>query len=226
MKAVNGGNKYYRRSRISEGQFRSLVSHFANDLSATASSQLTGLTRKSVTTIFLKIRRRLARECKRQSPLLTGKIELTEGHACLSCVCGRRGCGTANGKPVFGVLCYENKIHAEIIPDCKKAPLRAIIRGRSVDKAVLRNNGWHGLDGLIDAEYKQPFKVVQADELKGINLRVIDDFWSFSRTRLGKFNGVSNRTFYLHLKECEWRFNLRERDLYSELLELLGSRPL
>ncbi|MDD3897182.1 MAG: IS1595 family transposase, partial [Candidatus Peribacteraceae bacterium] len=33
-------------------------------------------------------------------------------------------------------------------------------------------------------------------------------------------------TFYLHLKECEWRFNHRHENLYTVLLSLLRKSPL
>ena len=55
-------NRYYRCSKISERKFRQLVRYFALDLTASKTAQLTGLTRKSVTVIFLKIRERIAQE--------------------------------------------------------------------------------------------------------------------------------------------------------------------
>jgi transposase len=54
----------------------------------------------------------------------------------------------------------------------------------------------------------------------------IESFRSFAKRRLQKFNGVSARTFNLHLKECEWRFNNRSKNLYQALLTLLRTRPL
>lgn len=224
---MKGENKYYKRSKIPEWKFRSLVLYFARDLSATEVARLTGLTRKSVTTIFLKIRQRIAQERKRSSPLQTGKIEQSEAHSCTRCICGRRGCGINHGKPVFSLLEYDKQIYTKIIPDCKKAPLRAIIRGRPVEDSVLRNNGWHGYNGLVDVEYERAFRVAKdclQDNLYSFD--EIDSFWSFARRRLEKFNGIPNRTFPLHLKECEWRFNLRDRDLYAELLTLLRQHPI
>jgi len=222
-------NNYYRHSRISESKFSSLVRHFAHDLNATDSAQLTGLTRKSATSIFLKIRQRIAQESMRSSPFVTGVIKATESHSCTLCICGRPGCGTTTGKPVFTLLVHDNRIHTQIIPDCRKAPLRAIIRGRYVADEVLLNNGWHGYDALVDVEYEKPYGVKgeAADEAaeKG-TLKEIENFWRFAKGRLEKFNGVSNHTFYLHLKECEWRFNRLELDLYTELLELLGKHPI
>jgi len=54
----------------------------------------------------------------------------------------------------------------------------------------------------------------------------IESFWSFAKTRLSKFNGVSQKTFYYHLKECEFRFNHRNQNLYSLLLKIFRKKPL
>ncbi|MBT5026909.1 MAG: IS1595 family transposase, partial [Nitrospina sp.] len=35
-----------------------------------------------------------------------------------------------------------------------------------------------------------------------------------------KFRGLSKSTFYLHLKECEFRFNHRGENLYLLLLKI------
>lgn len=53
-------NRYYRRSRMSEHQFRQIIRYFALDLTANRTAQLTGLTHKTVNQIYLKIRVRLA----------------------------------------------------------------------------------------------------------------------------------------------------------------------
>ncbi|HUE82511.1 MAG TPA: IS1595 family transposase, partial [Pyrinomonadaceae bacterium] len=52
--------RYYRHSRISESKFCELIRYFSEDRSATEVAKLTGLTRKSVTTIFLRLRQRIA----------------------------------------------------------------------------------------------------------------------------------------------------------------------
>ena len=227
---MTGGNKYYRRSRIPEWKFRALVSHFAEDLSATDAARLTGLTRKTVTTIFLKMRRRIAQECSRRSPFATGLRKSDESYACTVCLCGGR-CAQSNRSPVFALLSHDDFIYADMIPDCRRAVLRALIRGRLPAGGVKELNGWHGFDGLIDIDYGKPFRVgrqISRDPeavLQPLGGDV-EHFWDFVRRRLEKFYGVSNRTFHLHLKECEWRYNLRDADPYTELLSLLKSYPL
>ena len=38
--------------------------------------------------------------------------------------------------------------------------------------------------------------------------------------RLAKFRGLNRKSFYLHLKECEFRFNYRDQNLYLKILTL------
>ena len=54
----------------------------------------------------------------------------------------------------------------------------------------------------------------------------IESFWSFAKRRLIKFNGISKHTFYLHLKETEFRFNYRKENLTEKLLYLFKNQPL
>ncbi|OQA36762.1 MAG: ISXO2-like transposase domain protein [Acidobacteria bacterium ADurb.Bin340] len=54
----------------------------------------------------------------------------------------------------------------------------------------------------------------------------IRSFWSYVKRRLARFNGIPQKTFYLHLKESEFRFNHRKEDLYKILLDLLRIRPI
>ena len=46
------------------------------------------------------------------------------------------------------------------------------------------------------------------------------------KRRLLQFYGVPYQTFYLHLKETEFRFNYRNEDFYSMLLEMIRKQPL
>jgi transposase len=226
---VQQRNRYYRRAHISERKFRQLVRYFALDFSATDTAHLTGLTRKSVTMIFLKIRQRLAQECERASPLSSGEVEVDESYFGARRVRGKRGRGAAGKTPVFDLLKRDGRVYTEIVPDCKKATLQAIIRGRVAPEAVIHSDGWRGYDGLVDVGYAKHYRVNhgQNEFARGPrHINGIESFWSFAKHRLQKFHGVAAHTFYLHLKECEYRFNNRNRNLQAELLKLLTKHPL
>lgn len=226
---MTGQNPYYFRARISTWKFRLLVRYFALDFSATNVATITGLTRKTVTSIFLKIRRRLAQQCERQSPFANGDVEVDESYFGARRVRGKRGRGAAGKTIVFGLLKRDDQVYTEIVPDCKKATLQAIIRGRVRLDAVIHSDGWRGYDGLVDVGFAKHYRVDHGkDEFaRGTHhINGIESFWSYAKRRLQKFNGVSSQTFYLHLKECEWRFNNRSKNLYRELLKLLRKYPL
>jgi len=222
-------NRYYRRSRITEAKFRLLAHHFALDLCASDAAQLTCISHRSVIAIFGKMRRRISEECARQSPFGSGEVEVDESYFGARRVRGKRGRGASGKTIVFGVLKREGKVYTEIVPDCKKTTLQAIIRGRVAPGAVIHSDGWRGYDGLVDVGYSKHYRVNHGDDefANGqSHINGIESFWSFAKRRLQKFNGVPVTTFSLHLKECEWRFNHRHGNLHLELLRLLRHHPL
>jgi transposase len=222
-------NRYYRCSKISERKFLRVLRHFALDLTASRTAQLTGLTRKSVTTIFLKIRERVAEECERSSPFSQCEVEVDESYFGARRVRGKRGRGAGGKTIVFGIFKRNGSVYTEVVPDCKKATLQAIIRGRVAVEAVIHSDGWRGYDGLVDVGYSKHLRVNHgSNEFVRGNSHVngIEGFWSFAKRRLQKFNGVLPETFNLHLKECEYRFNNRDKNLYREMLKLLRKNPL
>ena len=222
-------NRYYRCSKLSERKFLRLLRHFALDLTASRTAQLTGLTRKTVNTIFLKIRERIAEQCERASPFSGCEVEVDESYFGARRVRGRRGRGASGKTIVFGIFKRNGCVYTEIVPDCKKATLQAIIRGRVAPETVIHSDGWRGYDGLVDVGYSKHFRVNHGNNefVRGSShVNGIEGFWSFAKRRLQKFNGVATETFHLHLKECEYRFNLRSQNLYRELLKLLKFNPL
>jgi transposase len=222
-------NRYYRRSKIPERKFRQLVRHFALDLTASHAAQLTGLSRRSVTPIFLRIRERIAEECERASPFSQCEVEVDESYVGARRVRGKRGRGASGKTIVFGIFKRNGCVYTEVVPDCTKATLQAIIRGRVALEAIINSDGWRGYDGLVDVGYAKHFRVNhgQSEFVRGTaHVNGIESFWSYAKRRLQKFNGVSNRTFYLHLKECEHRFNNRNQDLSVLLLKMLERYPL
>jgi transposase-like protein len=222
-------NRYYRRSKISERKMRQLLRHFALDLTASDVAQLTGLSRRSVTTIFLRIRVRISQECKRASPFSSCEVEVDESYFGARRVRGKRGRGASGKTIVFGIFKRNGCVYTEVVPDCKKATLQAIIRGRVAAEAIINSDGWRGYDGLVDVGYAKHFRVNHGKNefVRGEHhVNGIESFWSYAKRRLQKFNGVSARTFYLHLKECEYRFNNRKKDLSHLLFKLLERNPL
>ena len=221
-------NRYVKHAHISEAKFRRLLKGFALDLEADQVAALTGLSRQTINRYFKAIRRRLARLCEEESPF-AGEVEVDESYFGARRIKGRRGRGAYGKKIVFGLLKRNGKVYTEIVPDCQKTTLQAIIRGHVDPQSVIYSDGWRGYDGLVDIGYDKHFRVHHAKNefAKGpSHINGIESFWSYAKMRLYKFRGISKRTFYLHLKECEFRFNHRREDLYRLLLKIFRNEPL
>ena len=221
-------NRYYSRSKISEAKFRQLIRYFAMDLTATDCAELTGLSVRSINSIYQRIRRRLAQQCEQVSPL-GGELEADESYFGPRRIRGLRGRGAGQKTVVFGLLKRGSNVYTEIVPNASKAILQAIIRGKADVASVIHTDRWRGYDGLVDVGFDKHFRVNHGqNEFARGNAHVngIESFWSYAKRRLVQFNGVPRHTFYLHLKETEFRFNHRNTDLYKALLSLLNKHPL
>ncbi len=103
-----------------------------------------------------------------------------------------------------------------------------IIQGKILEGSTIHTDGWKAYDGLILNGYDH-YRVFhsQNEFARGkCHVNGIESFWSFAKRRLAQFNGLSDQTFYLHLKECEWRFNLRSQNIYAILLKEFRKNPL
>ena len=221
-------NRYASRSKISEAKFRQLVKLFAIDLDASQIAQVTGLNRNTVNRYLMAIRQRIADYCEQQAPVL-GEIELDEGYFGPRRVKGLRGRGAGSKTIVFGIFKRQGRVYTEIVPDCSRATLQSVIRGRVSLESVIHSDGWRGYNGLVDLGYQKNFRVNHgenefANERSHIN--GIESFWGYAKTRLTRFRGLRKGTFIWHLKECEFRFNHRGQDIYKVLLKIVRARPL
>jgi len=221
-------NKYYKRSKISEAKFRQIIRYFAMDFTARDTAQLSGISRRSVTDIFGRMRQKIA-YWSRQEARLAGTIEVDESYFGPKRVPGKRGRGAGGKTIVFGIFKREGHVYTEIVPNARKKTLQRIIRGKVNPESIIHSDGWPGYNGLVDVGYDKHFRVKHGeDEFVNPNSHIngIESFWSFAKRRLAQFNGVPKHTFYFHLKETEFRFNHRNTNLYKVILKQLRDDPL
>jgi len=224
---MQGKNRYFRRSHLSEAKFRALIRYFAHDLPAWKIAELSGVSRPTINQLFMKLRIRIAQVCNASSPL-SGEGEVDESYFGARRVRGkkRRGVG---GKPiVFGILERHGKV-SEIVPDASRKHLQSAI----LDQAALEASstrtageatmGWwtwatKSISGCIMVSMSLPAVIAIS--------MALESFWSYAKRRLAKFNAVPRQTFLLHIKECEFRFHHREEDLSDRILTLLKENSL
>jgi len=221
-------NRYIKRSRISEAKFREFIRYFSLDLDAHKIAFLTGLNRNTVNRYLLLIRKRIAEFCEQSSPF-SGEVEVDESYFGAKRIKGKRGRGAYGKTPVFGILQRGGNVYTEIVPDCARKTLQAIIRGRVDPDSVIHSDAWRGYGGLVDLGYKKHYRIHHGKDQFANGKRHIngiESFWSYSKRRLMKFHGIPRSTFYIHLKECEFRFNYRNQNIYKVVLKMLRNNPL
>jgi transposase len=222
-------NCYFKRSKLTAARFRQILRLFSLDLTASDAARLSGVSVRSVNEIYLRLRERLAYECERRRPFKGGEVEIDESYFGPRRVRGKRGRGAGGKTIVFGIFKRDGRVYTEIVPDCSKETLLAVIRGKIKPHVVVHSDGWRGYDGLVDVGYEKHLRIHHGKDqfARGDrHINGIESFWGYAKRRLAKFNGISGSTFYLHLKETEYRFNLRRGDLYETLLKLLRRDPL
>ncbi len=221
-------NKYLYRSRISEAKFRELIKLFSVDLNATQISQLTNLSRNSINNILFALRVRIAKLCEQEKPF-KGEIEVDESFFGAKRKKGKRGRGAYGKTIVFGVYKRNGKVYTEIVPNCSRSTLQAIIKGKVEMDSIIHSDKWRGYNGLVDLGYKKHYRLDHGKDefVRGkSHINGIEGFWGYAKTRLSKFKGMHKNTFYLHLKETEFRYNYRNENLYKLVLENLRKNPL
>ena len=202
-------NKYNGLSRYKQEK---IIRLFCADVTATQAALILGMNRKTINRYYGAFRQAVFAYQEEQKAKFVGTVELDESFFGPARVRGRpgprkRGRGTSK-QPVFGVFERGGRVYTEVVPDCSKATLQGIIRGRIDPESIVHPDGWRGYNGLVDVGYDKHYRINKSKTFaeKGVHINGIESFWSFTKRRLAKFNGVK-KNFDLHLKECEWRWN-------------------
>jgi len=175
-----------------------------------------------------EIRKKIALHCEQASPF-SGEVEVDESYFGAKRVKGKRGRGAFGKTIVFGIFKRNGSVYTEIVSDCSKATLQKAIRGKVGLDSVIHSDGWRGYNGLVDVGYEKHLRVDHGinEFVKGkSHINGIEGFWGYAKTRLAKFRGITKSKFYLHLKECEFRYNNRKVDVNKILLKLIRENPL
>jgi transposase len=192
-------------------------------------AEFTSLHRTTINRLFNRIRVRIAELCEAESPFINGEIELDESYFGARRVRGVRGRGAKGKTPVFGMLKRGERVYTQIVQNCSVRELLPIIKGKADTNAVIYSDGFRSYDGLVNYGYKKHYRVKHGDNefaLGHNHINGIENFWGLCKVRLAKFRGMSKNTFYLHIKECEFRYNNRNKNIYLILLKNLRVFPL
>lgn len=217
-------NRYLFRGRISERKFRDFLRLFALDITADRAAALTGLSHNTTAALYRLLRQRMAELAQQECPF-DGEVEIDESYFGPTRTRGHKGRGNPRKVPVFGILERGGRVHCQIVKNCSKATLQAIVEGRVQPSAEITSDGFRSYDGLVEAGFARHHRINKYHRQdravfseNGVHINGIESFWSYAKRRHAKFNGLRRKSFPAFLKETEFRFNCREKDLYKILL--------
>ncbi len=217
-------NRYIPRAKLSEQQFRQLVSLFALDLEASRIASSLGVSRNTVNGYLRRIRLVIAEASFAAAP----EVESFSCGGAFFMVGEAKGGSRyfhKGSKLFFGVLRADNTMRAEIFPEAASRVTRALLRmelyieGQVYEQGET-DGGWRSFERrLRDAERAVSFDACLQRRRRPEES--IAEYMQYSSNRLEKFRGVREDVILLHMKECEFRFNHRGQNLYTVLMRLL-----
>jgi transposase len=152
---------------------------------------------------------------------LTGEIEIDEalfgGHRK-----GKHGWGAEGKSLVFGIYQRDGKVITFPVSDRKNDTLIPLIT-QHTKKGSLYYSDDHIAYATLNLIGKHHVIPHQRQEYvkEETHINGIEGFWSYAKTWLYHYRGVPKQYFHLYLKEIEFRFNNRDRDLFPLVAEML-----
>lgn len=187
---------------------------FAIDLTAIQASKIANLNRNTVNRYFGLFRALLITQAiaEREMEMISNGVEVDESYFGPRRVKGKRGRGAKSKIIVLGLLKRGGKVYAQIISDASRREILPIIRSTVKSGADIYTDGWRSYDALAIYGYNHK-KVRHEDNefARGeVHVNGVESFWSWTKRRLNKFNGIPKASFGIYLLESEWRFNHRD----------------
>ncbi len=137
---------------------------------------------------------------------------------------------TGSWPPVFGIMERENWVFVDLVPDVDATDLSLFkLHFRlptSRIGSVVYTGPMRGYQGLVCCGGPQWLTPALKNRDQGLPLDQEGSFWSYLKSRLSRFQGVTADKFPYYLKELEFRWNHKGEDLKELITRMaLTFRP-
>ena len=215
--------------RLTRHQWEALLRCQVRGLSAAAIADETGLHRQRVLRALTVLRQAMRREVP---PVFQGTVEVDEtyvGGAWRNKRRRQRAPGTKRGRgttktPVFGILCRDGHVWAQVVPDVEAQTLLPLIGRRVRRGSVVCSDTWKSYTGVAAKGYVH--RLVEHgqgtfSDQRGTHINGLEGFWGYLKRRLAAKGGIRRERLPLYLAEYVWRFNHRRLSVAKQVIALL-----
>jgi len=219
-------NRYAKNARISERKFKDMLRCFCLDIEANKAAVLARANRNTINRYYQMFRYRIADFCEAE---FVGKKAIWPTWTAIHEI-DKDARQSIPKNQAFGIICHNHKVYAAELTSNPLVQMSSPPQGGADEDSVVYDHIQH-FDGILDFDRKCFLRICvgrdQADKARlNHQKNSAELFWRFVKNRLFKFNGVSKTTLYYHIKECEFRYNNRNKNLYRFMLKMLRTNPL
>jgi transposase len=169
------------------------------------------------------------------SPVFTGTVEVDETYLggqwknkrkTIRDTGTKRGRGTTK-QPVFGILCRNGQVWAEIVENVEAGTLLPLLAKQVKPGSIVCTDTWKAYTGVAAKGYVHRL----VDHTEGIysdgrgnHINGLEGFWGFLKRKLASKGGISRSRLPLYLGEYVWRYNHRsepEKVKLKRIIQLL-----
>lgn len=219
--------------RLTTTKLNKIFLCFTEDLTASSTAKIVGVNRNTVNRYFMIIREKLVRHSISEYNKIKHENPISGLHFEAKTVLGKKIQRIIKERPVLGLLKKGKKIFVTFIHDYSHENLFSRLQeefhahtGEITEKPDIAKDSELGLSDAeampeVDTakhpalhEYNQ-YRVYWKEQGDTENVKDIDNFLLFAKKRLAKFNGCVSGSLLLHLKECEFRYNHRNEDIFK-----------
>ena len=213
--------RWLNKLKISYKKWLWIIKLFELEVSARKIAQQVKLSYPTVLKAVTIIRLAIVADAIDAQELLNGEIELDETYFGGRRK-GKRGRGAYNKVPVFGILERNGIVRVEIVKDVTAESILSMTVKTVRRGSIVYTDKFRSYDALMFCGYRH----LRIDHKKRftigkVYINGLEGFWSYAKERLIKFHGVSKEKFPLYLKEMEFRYNNRHKNIFTLLVKNL-----
>jgi transposase len=206
--------------RLTKDQWKEIIKWFLLEQSSQNIALRTSIKRLRVIRSLTIIRRALTKEVP---GIFSGTVEVDETYLggqwknkrkSIRDQGTKRGRGTRK-QPVFGILCRNGTVWAEVVDNVEAETLLPPISLKVSTGSIVRSDTWKAYTGIAAQGYvHRPINhgERQYSDGKGNHINGLEGFWGYLKRKLASKGGIRHEKLPLYLGEYVWRYNHRKEN--------------
>jgi len=206
--------------RLTKDQWKEIINWFLLEQSSQNIALRTSIKRLRVTRVLTTIRRALTKDVP---GIFSGTVEVDETYLGGQWKNKRKSIrdqGTNRGRgtrkqPVFGILCRNGTVWAEVVDNVEAETLLPLISQKVSTGSIVCSDTWKAYTGIAAQGYVH--RLVnhgerQYSDGKGNHINGLEGFWGYLKRKLASKGGIRHEKLPLYLGEYVWRYNHRKEN--------------